>query len=81
LAQLEDLPTKSIKGEKSPSADEDTVDTSDCAAVAASDQALLALRTLESLRYREFRIIGTARCLPRWRHGWIRLPVVGSSKN
>jgi hypothetical protein len=28
LAQLGDLPTKSIKGEKSPSADEDTVDTS-----------------------------------------------------
>jgi len=56
FAQLGDLPTEPIKREKSPSADWRTFRCLDWAAVAASDQALLALRVLESLRYREFRL-------------------------
>ena len=43
LAQLGDLPTESIKREKSPSADWRTFRCLDCAAVAAPDQSVAGL--------------------------------------
>jgi hypothetical protein len=64
LAPLRDLPTESIKREKSPSADWRPFGASTARPLRHPIKALLALRALESLRYREFRLIGMARCLP-----------------